>query len=137
MEIWLKVIVTALIVGGFVLSVVGAWRLLTGSQAGVARMTNDREVRDSLRDQLRVAQAAAEKSDDRDVAMQAALRAWTEGHSAAGLEAHTIKSLNDGREFLAERIILELGASTRTDVRLVLVGVSLGLAASLLDVWAL
>ena len=130
METCLKVIVTVLTVGGFVLTLLGAWRLLRGSQEGVRRMEEERATRDRLRNVLRAAPEGTTGGPN-------PLEEWREGHRLAGLEPFDYRAVNDGREFLAERIIRELETSSRGDVALVVSGVLLGLAASLIDIWAL
>ncbi|MDJ0379078.1 hypothetical protein [Cryobacterium sp. PH31-L1] len=43
--------------------------------------------------------------------------------------------MNDGREFLAERIVRELNAATKADVALVALGLFCGLAAIIWGTW--
>jgi hypothetical protein len=130
METWLKVIVTALTIAGFALTLLGAWRLLSGARAGVRRMEGERATRDRLRRELKAAPEGTTGGTN-------PVEEWREGHRRAGLEPYDIAAVNDGREFLAERIIRELETSSRGDVALVVIGVVLGLTASLIDIWAL
>jgi len=136
-DLVVRLVVTALAVIGFGLSVFGAFRLLAQSRNGVERMNADRVVRARL-----VAAQSAENirnlnlvGEERERAISESATRWVEGHAAAGLEPYGFKAINEGREFLAERIIEELGKSTRFDVGLVLAGLIFGLASGVIDTW--
>jgi hypothetical protein len=137
MEIDARVIITALAVLGFALSAFGAFRLLAQSRGGVRRMNEDRQLRDGLlvasrRDRERIAQLPEE---EREAAQKEATARWVGGHTEAGIEPYGWQSVNSGREPLAERIIEELGESSKVDVALILAGLVLSLASGMVDTW--
>lgn len=101
-------------------------------------MEQERALREEFREDLRVRHAEAQKVPDvegRNAASRAASASWLDAHNDAGIEPWTNRSVSEGREFLAERIIRELDTSTRGDVILVGVGLLCGLTAGIWDIW--
>lgn len=123
--------ITALTVAAFVLSAAGLLHVRSSAAAGMARMENDRSVRDTLRAQYLTEHAAASAQPERE----AALQRWYDRHDAAGVEPHTRQTLEDGREVLAERSVRELNTGSRADLVLVGLGLLCGLAASVWSIW--
>jgi hypothetical protein len=126
-----NVCITVLTIAAFVLSATGLLFVRRDAAAAVARMDNDRTVRERLRVQLRRDLDAAVTDEDRE----AALQRWRDDHAAADVEPHTYQTVETGREVLAERIIRELSAGSRTDLVLVGLGLLCGLAAGLWSIW--
>lgn len=123
--------ITALTLAAFVLSAAGLLLIRRDAAAAVTRMENDRSVRERLRVQLKDDLAAAGTQEEADAAHQR----WRVDHAAAGVEPHTYAIVESGREVLAERIIRELSAGSRTDLVLVGLGLLCGVAASVWSIW--
>jgi hypothetical protein len=128
---WPRICITLLTVAAFVLSAVGVGRIRKDASQAVGRMERERRLRDRFSTQLRL----VKHGDSSPEEIQAATQRWRDQHAAAGLEPHSYKTINDGREPLAERIIVELHAGSRIDFWLVVAGISCGLAASIWSTW--
>lgn len=126
-----KVGITVLTIAAFGLSAAGLWLIRRDAERGVQRMESERQVREQFSAELFAATPVDVSQADRDVANAR----WRKQHEDAGLEPHSWKSVDAGREFLAERIIRELGQGTRVDFWLVGFGLLCGLAASLWSTW--
>lgn len=134
-----QIAITVLTVAAFVLSAVGLMGARRHAQGGVLRMEQERSLRQAFREELKVRHAETQKKmpdvESFNAASRAASVAWLDAHSEAGIEPWTNRSVSEGREFLAERIIRELDTSTRGDVILVGLGLLCGLTAGIWDIW--
>lgn len=129
--------VTLLSVAAVLFSAVGVLRLRRGAVSAQRRMDGERALRNEIRDRLRLRQKAAPEGTAGNEDLQMAMVAWRAEHEAADIEPFTWQSVNDGREFLAERIILELARNSRSGTVLVGIGLACGLAASIWGTWVL
>lgn len=129
---WPRICITALTVAAFALSAIGLLLIRRDAAAAVGRMENERALRDEFAAELHVITHDENASGESIVT---AAELWKKRHEEAGLEPHSSQSVNDGREFLAERIIRELDQGSRVDVVLVGLGLLCGLAASIWGTW--
>lgn len=133
-----QIAITILTVAAFGLSAIGLMGARRHAQLGVARMESERALRKSFQNDLHAQQAVAQDEPDREKAQairDGANAAWVDAHVRAGLEPWSFTAVNDGREFLAERIIQELDTWSRADVWLVGIGLLCGLTAGIWDIW--
>jgi len=129
---WPRIAITLLTVAAFVLSATGLLLIRRDTARGVKRMDADRAARTQFSAELHEVTHDPESTHEEQAI---ALTRWRQQHAEAGIEAHTYKTLEEGREVLAERIIRELEQGSRVDVVLVGLGLLCGLAASIWGTW--
>lgn len=120
-----NIMITVLTVAAFVLSTIGLLGARQHAAMGIARMERERTLRDRIRAEAKADEALGGMRPDE----------WQNRHAAVGLEPVTYETINQGREFLAERIVRELDRTTKSDVVLIGLGLLCGLVASVWSIW--
>lgn len=129
---WPRICITALTVAAFALSAAGLLLIRRDAARGVSRMEAERVARTMFSNEHR---AVTHDDSSTQEQREAAHALWMKRHEEIGIEPHTYRHIEEGREVLAERIIHELDQGSRVDVALVGLGLLCGLAASIWGTW--